>query len=49
MQLTAIVKDEPPDRLRAPDLDLLSVGALLPVVADAIAVGAPILPSSLDV
>ena len=49
MQLTAIVNDKPSDRLRAPDLDLLSGGELLPTVADAIVVGAPVLVSSLDV
>lgn len=49
MQPTAIVNDEPSDILRAPDLDLVSCGELLLIVADAIAVGVPISFSSLEV
>ena len=40
---------KPPDRLPAPELVLISGVGLLLIVAEAIAVGAPVLLSSLDV
>ena len=47
--LTVIVNGELPERLPAPDLVLLSGEGLLLIVAEAVAVGAPVLLSLLDV
>ena len=48
-QLAAIMKGEPPDRLPASDLLLLSGVGVLLIVTEAVAVGVPVLLSSLDV